>query len=387
MHGAARVCNARRREHLPGQAESTGEVDVNVVDSEGRSALHVACTHGHYAAARWLIRRGAMLDAIDPHGRTPLVVAVRGHHDRLIPLLVEEGAHLGLVLRNPEAPGSAQSITARAVSGAWGDSAAARTTCACGGRAPTAVAEMKPYIFRGDVAGAKRLLAAGLSPDELDSHGRGFLHEAASMGHAALVEVLLRAGGDPNLADDSGRTPLLEAVHNEYDRVCECLVRGGAVLGLLEVDWRELTWRAPDAVLGKTGRPMRASLSYMELAQAASTGAEGRLRRLLDCGCSANATDLNGRTALHLACLSGNLTAAIMLVRAGGDMHLEDRQGHTPHAAAVDSGHAELAQVLAKLQREAPPQASAYVAGPAGSVDRGMGRSMWRSSATSGRSE
>ncbi|ELR16905.1 Ankyrin repeat containing protein [Acanthamoeba castellanii str. Neff] len=71
--------------------------DVNVTDSDGRTALHWALQKGHGDCVVTLLRAGADLDLKDNDGNPPLHIAVRHNHLQLVKLLVKAGADLRLV--------------------------------------------------------------------------------------------------------------------------------------------------------------------------------------------------------------------------------------------------------------------------------------------------
>jgi hypothetical protein len=54
---------------------------------------------------------------------------------------------------------------------------------------------------------------------------------------------------------------------------------------------------------------------------------------------AANATDKWQRTPLHYACLTGNHTAARLLISLGCDIDIKDKKGCTPLMRAVEYGH------------------------------------------------
>ena len=45
-------------------------IDVQDVDQNNLTALHVACCYGHYEIVEWLIKKGADLDVTDDKGRS-----------------------------------------------------------------------------------------------------------------------------------------------------------------------------------------------------------------------------------------------------------------------------------------------------------------------------
>ena len=61
--------------------------DVNRVDYDKRSALHIACSDGHYEVAKLLVKEGASILVKDRWGQTPYDDAIRGGHHTIIDLL------------------------------------------------------------------------------------------------------------------------------------------------------------------------------------------------------------------------------------------------------------------------------------------------------------
>jgi ankyrin repeat protein len=55
-----------------------------------RTALHVAARTGHVGVARELLSRGALVNAQDARGRTPLMEAVRKHQKEVAMLLLDD---------------------------------------------------------------------------------------------------------------------------------------------------------------------------------------------------------------------------------------------------------------------------------------------------------
>ncbi len=62
----------------------------------GGTALHQACVHNRVDAARWLIERGAPIDARNRYRATPLHIGAFHGHLPVVRLLVEHGADISL---------------------------------------------------------------------------------------------------------------------------------------------------------------------------------------------------------------------------------------------------------------------------------------------------
>jgi 7,8-dihydropterin-6-yl-methyl-4-(beta-D-ribofuranosyl)aminobenzene 5'-phosphate synthase len=67
---------------------------------------------------------------------------------------------------------------------------------------------------------------------------------------------------------------------------------------------------------------------------------------LLSLGANANATDEDGYTPLHLACLDGNQTMAALLIAKGAQVNVQGKDGTTPLHFAVNRGQPELIRFL-----------------------------------------
>ena len=60
----------------------------------GGHPLYYAAWHGQEEAARYLVAAGAVVDAVDPSGLTPLMAAASRGHDRIVALLLANKARV-----------------------------------------------------------------------------------------------------------------------------------------------------------------------------------------------------------------------------------------------------------------------------------------------------
>ena len=83
------LSRGRRANLLEGESS---DVDVNKGDYDQRTALHLAASEGHLDVVRFLLQRGAKVNAQDRWGGRPLDDALQKGHERVVAALKERGA-------------------------------------------------------------------------------------------------------------------------------------------------------------------------------------------------------------------------------------------------------------------------------------------------------
>ena len=68
--------------------------DLSTVNSDNRTALHIACCEGNEKVVKYLLLNGANVHIRDRHDRTPLMEAISRDHHAIIKLLIKCGAHI-----------------------------------------------------------------------------------------------------------------------------------------------------------------------------------------------------------------------------------------------------------------------------------------------------
>ena len=72
------------------------EVDLNVQDKHGRTALHDASRAGHFETVKFRLEKGADINVQDENGQTALYDASRAGHFETVKFLLEKGADINV---------------------------------------------------------------------------------------------------------------------------------------------------------------------------------------------------------------------------------------------------------------------------------------------------
>ncbi|KAM9782828.1 inversin [Neosynchiropus ocellatus] len=157
----------------------TPNIDINMADKYGGTALHAASLSGHVCTMKLLLDRGAMVDSEDVMKHTPLFRACEMGHRDVILTLIKGSARVDLVDV---------------------DGHTALHWAALGGNAEV----------------CQILMENGISPNVQDQAGRTPLQCAAYGGYITCMAVLMENNADPNMQDKEGRTALHWSSNNGY---------------------------------------------------------------------------------------------------------------------------------------------------------------------------
>ncbi|XP_051872806.1 inversin isoform X4 [Pristis pectinata] len=155
------------------------DIDINMADKYGGTALHAAVLAGHVSTVKLLLEHGAQVDAMDVMKHTPLFRACEMGHKEVIQTLIEGGGRVDLLDQDGHSPLH------------W---------AALGGNA--------------DVC--QILIQNLINPNVQDFAGRTPLQCAAYGGYINCMAVLMENKADPNIQDKEGRTALHWSCNNGY---------------------------------------------------------------------------------------------------------------------------------------------------------------------------
>jgi len=332
--------------------------DVNAVDDTVQSAFLIAASEGHLDLLELTLRHGANVRSLDSYRGTALIRAAERGHAAVVGRLLRSGVavdhvnRLGwtalheAVLLGDGSPRYVDTVRLLVAAGADRHRPAERdgNTPLRGARhlghvAVAAVLEVEPprresapasllaAATRGDADRVAAALAAGAPLESRDEHHRTALLLASLHDRVDAARLLVGLGADPDAQDDR--------------RDSAWLVTGvtGSV-AMLET----LLPAQPDLAL-------RNRFGGISVIPASERGHVDYVRRVVRTGIDVNHVNDLGWTALLEAVILGKGTdqwqqIVRILLAAGADPSLPDRDGVTPLRHATTRGYDEIAAIL-----------------------------------------
>ncbi|XP_050364977.1 protein VAPYRIN-LIKE-like [Argentina anserina] len=192
--------------------ESFPELDVNWVDSDCRTSIHIAAGNGHVEMLKFCVSVGGSVEVWDRKGWTPLHCAAEKGHLEPTKFLLECSNVKYVITKNGK---TAFDLAAEN-----------------GHLNLLSLLRFDDVLLRAarldDAHGLKSCLAEGAEVNGRDQNGWTPLHRAAFKGRIECVKVLLNHGAQLDVVDNAGYTPLHCAVEAGHVQVALLLVAHGA---------------------------------------------------------------------------------------------------------------------------------------------------------------
>lgn len=258
---------------------------VNLFAQPPDSALFRAVQTGNLSEAVGLLDAGAVVNAVDAQGYSPLSYACAQENLQFIPMLLGYGADF-----------RGKDLT----------------------EAPLITA-----VRCGSYKHVMLLLRAGAPADQVDSTGLNLMFLAAGRNQVAMLQEL-HAQQVPAFLREKGPWQYAHSY---------AAFRGAADALVVLLDQTGISPDAPDQ--GRTA-----------LGWAALGGDPTACQMLLDRGADPNLPDAQGSYPLHHACAGGHAAVALALLEAGATPNAADGSGNFPVHYAVENGMYAIIQVL-----------------------------------------
>lgn len=376
-------------------------------ETNGVTALHLACLAGNVGAAGVLLEFGADMSLLSHGGRTCLHATVENGGRKIVQFLLQHGG-TGIINTT-----DVDGLTALHVACNLGKADLVRLLLEAGAdlESPDKLGS-RPLHWgtrSGEPGVVRQLLEwGGVEVDSCNEQGRTPLYCASIMRHLGIVRLLINANADVNKADKEQMCPLYVATQRGFVEVVKELLAAGAqvdqctdkqatalhmssALGHLDVV-KELLLAGADVLKpdvdglsalfysvkdGRTDIPNVLLEAGADVNQAGKGGETPLMRcrtvpivrLLLDAGAIPNATDALGSNALHYAGYFGRPAALICsLFKGGCDPGAIDDFNQTPADVARKAGHEDAAALLERLAEDARKKSHKADVAPSNSV-------------------
>ena len=317
---------------------SVGDVDVSIMEDSKfsfRSGLLRAAENGINKAVQFLVEMGVNINDVDSNGRTALMLASKAGHEEIVETLLSAGAN-----------GSCQDHVQTAV---ITDTVLLQHTDIAdqGSSILTAAKEDQTAIIETQVTHYR--------PNKQDNNGLTALMSASHNGHSEVVRILLKGGADPNIQKKDGATAVMLATKNGHSEVVQILLEGGADPNIQKEDgWTALVSACANGhsevvqILLKGGADpnFQKEDGWTALMHASQNGHSEVVQILLKGGADPNIQKEDGWTALMSASQNGHSEVVQILLKGGADPNIQLKEGQTALVSASYNGHSEVVQIL-----------------------------------------
>lgn len=209
-------------------ASAEEPINPHATDAHGRPALYLVADMEHGPRTLdLLLQHGAQIEATDPNGNTPLMLAVKNNQMK---------AAVNLLLRhaNPNTT-DAEGKSALEMAENNDNRRLADVLLRFGATAPADAPDVRSNLLAAlnnrQIDDVFRLACMFEGKNELHPDGRTAIHLAAAQGDMEMLTVLLAAGFRPNIVDRMGNTPMhLSAAAGMENAVQFLVARGGHVI-------------------------------------------------------------------------------------------------------------------------------------------------------------
>jgi ankyrin repeat protein len=379
--------------------------DVNVRDKYDDTPLMIAATGGFEPQIELLLKSGARVNDANAIGLTPLLAAVMARKKEAIKILINAGTDiekkdnsgnspLTLAMRSDDAsliepfrqsksfPSDFETRVKKERLGieflktvAQGDQKKISQFVAEGVdlevKSKEGQTALQIAVLKGDVNTIRLLLKAGANVNATATNGITNLMIAALRGDAVVTGLLIEAGARINDKDANGRTALIYAMaaqkpgnviyastllNSSPEEVIALLIKAGADINATEkennsaigIACQEHRWPEVKQLL-RAGA--KATQKLCPFFAEVTTGTPNDVREFLKTGIKINEPENEtGLTALHIAASAGRAEIVEILLGAGADGNLKDKQGVQPLIYAIRPGNVETVKVLVKAK-------------------------------------
>ena len=332
--------------------------EVNMIDSKGRTPLHLATEKSHLEIISMLVLYGADTDIADNKGVTPLYMAVQQNNSEIVSALIDANAEIDKSNNQ--------------------------------GLSPLFVAAQNDYL---EVLSL--LINAKAEVDKSNNYGETPLYIASKNGHYEIVRLLIVSGALIDKTNSEKESPLYIATKNGFLEIASFLINYGA-----KVSSYDFHYNCIFAIAIKHQNMLRTivkqkllnlseQLFYTQQLQQVFVGLinsetninllinfvidnKGNInatendkvtllmiavvlddfeltKKLLVSGAFKDSVDVKQTTALHYACAVASPKLLMFLIQQGCSLDITDYVGNYPELYALEQDNLENLQALLEL--------------------------------------
>ena len=331
------------------------DIDVNLANQNGITALHLTSEKGMLAIVEKLIEKGADVNIQDEDGDTALIGACQyKQSDVALALLNVDGIEVDLANNNGET--ALHRASSKGMLSVVEELIEKRANAKMQDKDGYTALMVACYDRHTDIALAL-LKHSNINVDLANNKGETALHHASHHGMLAVVEKLIEKDADVNKQDKDGYTALIGACYEKHADVALALLNvDGIEVDLVNVIGETALHRASHqgmlAVVKKLIEK-RADVNkqnedgYTALIWACVFNHADIALALLNVdGIEVDLANVVGGTALQLASHQGMLAVVEKLIEKRADVNKQNRNGFTALMWACKKKHADIALAL-----------------------------------------
>ncbi|XP_071102782.1 uncharacterized protein [Haliotis cracherodii] len=330
----------------------SNQADLTLVDTDGKSLLHLACHGGNTAIVQHVLSP-SNINSRGIQRYTPVMVAAVSGHQSVFDLLVSNQADLTLVdvdgdsLLHLACHGGNTAIVQHVLSPSNINSRGIH------GYTPVMVAAVHGHESVFDL-----LVSNQADLTLVDTDGDSLLHHACRGGNTAIVQHVL-SPSNINSRGSHGYTPVMVAAIGGHQSVFDLLVSNKADLTLVDVDGDSLLHLACHGgntaivqhVLFPSNINSRGINGCTPVMVAAVHGHQSVFDLIVSNQADLTLVSTSGDSLLHHACRGGN-TAIVQHVLSPSNINSRGSHGYTPVMVAAIGGHQSVFDLLLSNQAD-----------------------------------
>ena len=344
-----------KQHHIVQWLLEEGNVNVQAVDKEGLTVLHVAAQGCDLRGAELLVRNRADVNALSSKNLTPLLCIPRSEGVQVLRFLQEKGADVNAmdkdgnrITHKAATIGQSASLLFKVASDLGADINAkgrlgntpAHLAAESGSKAILGILAQKGIEFQkvrnsagytslmmasraGQTEIMRHLLETGDSYNVTDNNGKSLIALAIEWGNPEVMAILQEYGASfTDMVSSGGNAhPIWKAVYEGQGLSVAKILDGG-----LSVEYEHRGVRLLQLAI---------EVSNVEV-----------VRLLLERGATVDMPDMRGWTALHSAAYSGNVELMLRVLQKTDNKEPVDQQGWTPLDLAAFYKHDEVKKLL-----------------------------------------